>query len=268
MHAIKIDHMVNFVDSKENPVRLTAAQMPSPDAGSELSAAQACAAVTRRRGPSLDKTAQTQRQITEATLAIFLEQGIARTTMAQIAARAGVAKGTIYSYYPSKQALLRGVVLQALSQSTVYQPMCRNPQETVQAWLRRSLLPGMERIERSERGELARLILSEAKQHPELAQLYRELAFAPWLQHVQTMLELACAEGELPPGTAAESAYLLASPFWLGMVHNGLLTDNPQQHMEIAPLIERMIAVLFAQAAANIPANSLPTNNTPLPHCA
>lgn len=234
---------------------VASAESSSPDAGSELGAVKACAGTARRRGPSLDKTAQTQRQITEAALAIFLEQGIARTSMAQIAARAGVAKGTIYSYYPSKQALLRGVVLQALSLSAVYQPLCRLPNEPVQAWLRRSLLPGMERIERSERGALAQLILSEAKQHPELAQLYRELAFAPWLQHVQTMLELACAEGELPPGTATDSAYLLASPFWLGMVHNGLLTDNPQQHMEIAPLIERMIGVLFAQSGQLLAAN-------------
>lgn len=218
----------------------------SPDAVPEKDRAPAAAAVCRRRGPSLDKTAQTQRQITEAALAIFLEQGITRATMAQIAARAGVAKGTIYTYYPSKEALLRGVVLQALAQSAAYQPLCRRPGETAQALLRRSLLPTMESIERSDRGSLARLILTEAKQHPELARLYKELAFDPWQQHVQGILRLACEEGELQSQTPEHYARLLASPFWMGMVHNGLLTDDPQQHVAIAPLMEQLIALLFA----------------------
>lgn len=214
----------------------------------------------RRRGPSLDKTAQTQRQITEAALAIFLEQGITRTTMAQIATQAGVAKGTIYSYYPSKEALLRGVVVQALAQSAAYQPLCRRPGETAQALLRRSLLPTMEAIERSERGGLARLILTEAKQHPELARLYKELAFDPWQQHVLGILQLACDEGELRSANPEDCARLLASPFWMGMVHNGLLTDDPLQHVAIAPLMEQLIALLFASP---MPSHFLPTRSQP-----
>ena len=232
----------------------------SPDAVPEKDGAPVAEAVCRRRGPSLDKTAQTQRQITEAALAIFLEQGITRATMAQIAARAGVAKGTIYTYYPSKEALLRGVVLQALAQSAAYQPLCRRPGETAQALLRRSLLPTMEAIERSDRGRLARLILTEAKQHPELARLYKELAFDPWQQHVLGILQLACEEGELQSQAPEDYARLLASPFWMGMVHNGLLTDDPQQHVAIAPLMEQLIALLFASP---LPSSSQPVRSLP-----
>lgn len=232
----------------------------SPGEGSEMPVSTSGACAARRRGPSLDKTAQTQRQITEAALAIFLEQGITRTTMAQIATQAGVAKGTIYSYYPSKEALLRGVVVQALAQSAAYQPLCRRPGETAQALLRRSLLPTMEAIERSERGGLARLILTEAKQHPELARLYKELAFDPWQQHVLGILQLACDEGELRSANPQDCARLLASPFWMGMVHNGLLTDDPQQHVAIAPLMEQLIALLFASP---MPSHFLPTRSQP-----
>lgn len=221
----------------------------SPDPSPDLPQAPACAAV-RRRGPSLEKTTQTQRQITEAALAAFLEQGITRTTMAQIASRAGVAKGTIYLYYPSKVELLRGVVLHSLAQSAAYQPLCRRPGESPEALLRRSLMPTMEAFEYSDRGALARLILTEARQHPELAALYKELAFDPWHQHVLGLLQLASDEGALPAGSVQAFAYLLGSPFWLGMVHNGLLTHDPQQQLAIAPLMDKLIAVLFAGAAA------------------
>ena len=152
----------------------TAAPCADPDIGTGATLRR------RRRGPSLDKTAQTRQQIAEAALAEFVECGVARSTMERIACRAQVAKGTLYLYYPSKDELLRGVVEHALRHSAVYQPLRRRKGETVRALLRRSLLPTLEAVDSSERGMLARLVLSEARHAPELARLYKELAFDAW----------------------------------------------------------------------------------------
>ena len=225
----------------------------SPVGGEGMESNVRCTAGARRRGPSLDKTAQTQRQINEAALALFLECGITGSTMAQIAQRAGVGKGTIYSYYPSKVALLRGVVQHALAQSMIYRPpVPRRAGESVQSLLRRSLLPTLDAIEHSDRGALARLILSQSTQHPELAQLYKELAFDPWQQHMQRLLELAHREGELVGDAVHEYTHLLASPFWMGMVHNGLLSQDTAQHIAIRPLVERMIGLIFQPEGATV----------------
>jgi hypothetical protein len=131
--------------------------------------------VCRRRGPSLDKTAQT-RQITEAALAIFLEQGITRATMAQIAARAGVAKGTIYTPTPPRRpAARRGAA--GPGQSAAYQPLCRRPAKPPRPAAPQSAADhGGHRAQRP--WELARLILTEAKQRPNGA-ADKELAFDP-----------------------------------------------------------------------------------------
>ena len=64
----------------------------------------------RHRGPSPEKTAQTRRAIVGAALAEFLEKGFADATMESVARRAGVAKGTPYRYFPTKEALFSGVV--------------------------------------------------------------------------------------------------------------------------------------------------------------
>lgn len=48
--------------------------------------------------------------ILDAALALFGEQGLERTTTAQVAQRAGVSKGLIYHYFPSKQALIGQVL--------------------------------------------------------------------------------------------------------------------------------------------------------------
>ena len=207
----------------------------------------------RPRGPSADKTAHTQQQIAHAALALFVQHGIARTTMAQIAARAQVAKGSLYRYYPSKDALLRGVVEHALRQSAPNVPITRQPGETVHALLRRSVLPTLHALASSERGDLARLLLSEARQQPELARLYKTLAFDPWQRHVVRLLQLAVDEGELHTPSVAACGQLLASPFWMDMVRSGLPgTDadaDTHNAQDVATLTSLLLDSLFAVPA-------------------
>lgn len=48
-------------------------------------------------------------EILDAASRVFAEQGFERATIAEIAGAAGVAKGTIYLYYPSKQQVYTAV---------------------------------------------------------------------------------------------------------------------------------------------------------------
>ncbi len=204
----------------------------------------------RTRGPSADKTAHTQQQITHAALATFVAQGIGNTTMAQIADRAQVAKGTLYRYYPSKEALLQGVIEHALRHSAMNLPTVRQPGETVHAMMRRSLLPTLLALEHTERGDLAKLIMSEARQQPELARLYKEMAFDPWQRHVVGLLQMAVDEGELRTHSVAACAQLLSSPFWMGLVRNGLPASAGGQDYEVAELTGMLLDSLFGIATA------------------
>src|SRR3954471_16441390 len=54
-------------------------------------------------------------ELLEAALELFVEKGFAATRSEEVAARAGVAKGTLYLYYPSKEDLLKAVVRENLS---------------------------------------------------------------------------------------------------------------------------------------------------------
>ena len=61
------------------------------DKASDRTSATASATRPRRpRGPSADKTAHTQQQIAHAALALFVQHGIARTTMATWARPPGI----------------------------------------------------------------------------------------------------------------------------------------------------------------------------------
>jgi len=49
---------------------------------------------------------RTQERIEQVTLALFAEKGVDRTTIGDIARAAGIAEGTIYRHYPSKEELI------------------------------------------------------------------------------------------------------------------------------------------------------------------
>src|SRR5258706_16088126 len=53
-------------------------------------------------------------EILEAALSVFAEKGFAAARMEQIAARAGVSKGTIYLYFNSKEAVFRALAHEML----------------------------------------------------------------------------------------------------------------------------------------------------------
>lgn len=57
-----------------------------------------------RRGEGAEET---RRRIVEATFALHAEQGIAATSMKQIAERAGVAIGTVYHHFPTYEDAIR-----------------------------------------------------------------------------------------------------------------------------------------------------------------
>jgi AcrR family transcriptional regulator len=53
-----------------------------------------------------ERQAETRRRITEATVALHEEVGPARTTVAEVARRAGVTRVTVYSNFPEERELL------------------------------------------------------------------------------------------------------------------------------------------------------------------
>lgn len=54
--------------------------------------------------------------ILQAALELFAHQGYKGTSISQIAKEAGVSKGLIYNYYPSKEALLEAIVKGAMAE--------------------------------------------------------------------------------------------------------------------------------------------------------
>ena len=59
--------------------------------------------------------AEKRREILEAAREVFFQKGVHRATMDDVAARAEVAKGTLYLYFQSKEEILAHLLLEGLS---------------------------------------------------------------------------------------------------------------------------------------------------------
>lgn len=58
--------------------------------------------------PREQRKKRTRRAIVDAAVTLFSENGYRETSIEQIAKVAGVGKGTVYSYFPTKKMILRG----------------------------------------------------------------------------------------------------------------------------------------------------------------
>jgi AcrR family transcriptional regulator len=80
-------------------------------------------ALTPRKTPRQARSTVTVDAVFEATIQVLLSEGAQRLTTTRVAERAGVSVGTLYQYYPNKQALLYAVMQRHLEHvaSTVEQ---------------------------------------------------------------------------------------------------------------------------------------------------
>lgn len=98
-----------------------------------------------RRTPGQARSVVTVAAIFEATVQVLLKEGMHRLTTTRVAERAGVSVGTLYQYYPNKQALLLAVLghhlddvaaaVEAAACQAQRQPLARMVEAVVKAFV-------------------------------------------------------------------------------------------------------------------------------------
>src|SRR5690348_7286622 len=109
-------------------------------------------------------------EILDAALDCFAERGFAATRLEDVAARAGVTKGTMYLYFASKEdlfkAVVRGFVVPIIEhiEAAVAGPgqVSERIERVVAAWV--------EKVYGGRVGALPKLMVAEAGNFPDLAQ--------------------------------------------------------------------------------------------------
>jgi len=152
-------------------------------------------------------------ELLEAALALFVEKGFAATRVEEVAARAGVSKGTLFLYFPSKEELFKAVVRENASRHLAdamreVAGYAGSSAELLHEFMRR----WWTQYGGTPAAGLTKLIMSEAANFPELARYYQDEVVQPGHELVRRIVQRGIERGEFRPLDPALASHLILAP--------------------------------------------------------
>lgn len=152
-------------------------------------------------------------ELLDAALDLFVEKGFAATRSEEVAAAAGVSKGTLYLYYPSKEDLLKAVVrhnvVNQIAEGTDFIRQFTGPTSELLATVLRLW---WERMGDTRAAGVVKLMMSEARNFPDIAQFYVDEVIEPSHAMLAQMLQRGIDRGEFRPVDVSEVVHVLVAP--------------------------------------------------------
>jgi AcrR family transcriptional regulator len=172
-------------------------------------------APTRRRL----KEARPQ-QLLDAALMLFVEKGFAATRAEEVAQRAGVSKGTLYLYYPSKEELLKAVISEHLSSRIAAGAQAADKHRGPVADLLREVFCRwwLEMFDSPTSG-VFKLIITEVRNFPDLAQFYNREVVQPGEQLIARIVQRGIDSGEFDALDVSGVVHSLILPMVMMCLH-------------------------------------------------
>lgn len=139
-------------------------------------------------------------EIIAAALESFAERGFAATRLDDIADRAGVTRGTLYLYFPSKEELFKAVVRQSIVPVIArVEQMIANYTGPTADLLAKLILSFPDTVLRSRVSAIPKLVIGEARNFPELAQFYLDEVIRRGRRVITAVVRRGVERGEFRP---------------------------------------------------------------------
>jgi AcrR family transcriptional regulator len=192
-------------------------------------------------------------EIVQAALDLFVEKGFSSTKMDEIAKRAGVTKGTVYLYFPSKDDLFRAVVEEMMGPNLEMGerlvaeftgPTAELIAELIRAWWR---VGGGSRI-----ACLSKLLTGEASNFPALAQYYMDQVVVRTRRIFEAALRRGVERGELRDVPLNDAARLAIAPLVHASIYQRSLLPFDPDGWDMERYLELHID-LFLRGLAKVP---------------
>ena len=164
-------------------------------------------------------------EITAAALELFIERGYAATRLEDVAARAGVSKGTLYLYFANKEELFKAVVREGIvSPLKEFRGVIENYAGSTFDLLERLIRTWWELIGSTRLSGIPKLVMSEAQNFPEIARFYVDEVIRPGREALAALIQRGIARGEfrfLDPLHAGNLVFapLLMIAMWRNSLH-------------------------------------------------
>ena len=172
----------------------------------------------RKAEPAVRKQA-----ILDAALDVFAECGFEAARLDDVAARAGVAKGTVYLHFDDKEALFEEVVRSAVSPILERLDALAAAPDLPTDKILESLFAVFEKeVLGTKRKLLIRLIIAEGPRFPRIAEFYYRNVVSRIMPLIAKVAERGVERGELLSDAFARYPQLVAAPLLLAVIWDAL----------------------------------------------
>jgi TetR/AcrR family transcriptional regulator len=169
-------------------------------------------------------------ELLDAALDLFVEKGFAATRSEEVAARAGVSKGTLFLYFPSKEELFKAVVRENISgRFKEWNDEFEAFEGDSAEMLRYCMKVWWDRLGASRASGITKLVISEARNFPDIAAFYQEEVIVPGRDLIRRMLQRGIDRGEFQVKDLDYAIYSVIAPMiFLIMMKHSLGACVPQ----------------------------------------
>jgi AcrR family transcriptional regulator len=158
-------------------------------------------------------------EIVAAALDVFVERGFAATTLADVARRAGVTKGTVYLYFESKEALFKAVVRETIVPVIAQgEALARSFTGSARELLEQLVREYWRLVGETPLAGIPKLMMAEAATFPDLTRFYYEEVVTRGHRLMAGVIERGITNGEFRPVDVATAAKLAMSPLMHAVV--------------------------------------------------
>ncbi len=171
-------------------------------------------------------------ELLDAALDLFVEKGFAATRAEEVAARAGVSKGTLFLYFPSKEELFKAVVRENISgRFQEWNDEFQTFEGSSADMVRYCMKVWWERVGATKASGITKLIISEARNFPDLAAFYQQEVIRPGQDLIRRILQRGVDRGEFQVLDMDYALFSITAPMvFLIMMKHSLGACVPQDY--------------------------------------
>jgi TetR/AcrR family transcriptional regulator len=152
-------------------------------------------------------------ELLAAALELFTEKGFAGTRAEEVAALAGVSKGTLFLYFSSKEDLFKAVIQESIEGPlnegfTELESFTASSAELVPYFM----LMWWQRYGATKASGISKLMLSEASNFPELAQFYQQHVMVPGRELIRRVIQRGIDRGEFRQVDTQYAVFSILAP--------------------------------------------------------
>lgn len=188
--------------------------------------------------------------ILDAALKLFSVRGFLPTRMEDVARQAGISKGAIYLYFPSKKALLEGLIRRAVVPvaDSAIQMIAAHRGDPLPV-IRNFLTMVANAVKGPEGFAVPKLVIREAVAVPEIARMYREEVIDKALPALAGLISQGVKSGHIREVDPELTVRTVIGPLFMHVLLDEVFGIRPDDGLAVDRLVDNHLKILMAGLA-------------------